>query len=330
MPATRRTLRLELEHWNYKSPFRITGHVWTAIEVLTVTLAEDGAFGRGEAAGVHYLGDNLQTMIAQIEAVRSCIEAGADRSAVQALLPPGGARNAIDCALWDLDAKISDVPAWRLAGLDAPRPLITTFTCGADSPQKMAQAAVTHKGAKALKLKLTGDPADADRVRSVRDARPDVSILVDANQGFTLASLERLMPVFTAARVELIEQPFPIGQDSLLDKFESPIPIAADESVQSGSDIAGLVGRFDVINIKLDKCGGLTEALAMARTAHSLGLEAMVGTMGGTSLAMAPGHLVGQLCRIVDLDGPILLKRDREPSFDYGSGELQCPAGLWG
>jgi L-alanine-DL-glutamate epimerase-like enolase superfamily enzyme len=194
----------------------------------------------------------------------------------------------------------------------------------------MAQTAKSYAGAQAIKLKLTGTPNDAERVRAVRAARPEAWLGVDANQGFTRASLADLMPVLVDARVGLIEQPFPIGREADLDGLRSPIPIAADESAQDLKDVAGLVGRFDIVNIKLDKSGGLTEALAMARQAHALGLGVMVGNMTGTALAMAPAGLVGQLCRIVDLDGPIFLRNDRSPGAVYENGTFWCPPEVWG
>jgi L-alanine-DL-glutamate epimerase-like enolase superfamily enzyme len=207
---------------------------------------------------------------------------------------------------------------------------MAAFTCGADQPQEMAAKARSYTSARAIKLKLTGDEVDTARVRAVRDARPEVRLSVDANQGFSRAFLDRLMPTLVESRVALLEQPFPVGQEGWLDGFRSPIPIAADESVQSLVDIPRLVGRFDVVNIKLDKAGGLTEGLAMARAAEALGLKAMIGNMLGTSLAMAPGFLVGQLCSVVDLDGPILLKRDRVDPVDYTDGWMTCPEALWG
>jgi L-Ala-D/L-Glu epimerase len=185
-------------------------------------------------------------------------------------------------------------------------------------------------GAECLKLKLTGEPIDAERVVAVREARPDVWLGIDANQGFTRPSLERLMPTLINARVLLIEQPFPVGQEALLDGFQSPIPIAADESVQGLSDIALLAGRFNVVNIKLDKSGGLTEALLMARACGDLGIDTMVGNMIGTSLAMAPAILVGQLCNVVDLDGPLFLKGDRSTLVEYCDGLITSPRDLWG
>jgi L-alanine-DL-glutamate epimerase-like enolase superfamily enzyme len=323
-------LRVEVEKWPLKTPFHITGHRWDDIEVIVVTLEQRGRVGRGEAAGVYYLKDDVPAMVQRIKSVSPSIEAGIDHKSLQHLLPAGGARNAVDCALWDLEAKLSGRAVWEMAELREPRPLVTTFTCGADRPEKMALAARAYKGAKAIKLKLTGESIDSERVRAVREARADVWLGVDANQGFTLDFLERLMPTLLETRTKLIEQPFPIGQEALLDGFRSPIPIAADESVQTRADIPGLVHRFNTVNIKLDKCGGLSEGLAMARDCQALGLEVMVGNMIGTSLAMAPAFLLGQLCSVVDLDGPIFLKADRANAVKYTDGLISCPESLWG
>ena len=324
------TLRADIEQWPLRAPFRITGYTWEFIDVLVVSLEKDGHVGRGEAAGVYYKNDTPASMMKQIERLRVQIEAGTSREDVQHMLPAGGARNALDCALWDLEAKLRGEHAWQMAGLAEPRPLLTTFTCGAAEPETMAGTAVGYANARAIKLKLTGEAIDAERVRAVRAARGDVWLGVDANRGFSLASLEELMPVLLDARVSLIEQPFPIGQDALLDGSQSSIPIAADESVQSLDDIRGLVGRYQVVNIKLDKCGGLTEGLAMARAARELGLDPMVGNMMGTSLGMAPAFLLGQLCEVVDLDGPIFLKSDRSNAVQYSDGFITCPQSLWG
>lgn len=323
-------LHAEIESWPLATPFRITGYVFESIEVVLVTLKSVGKVGRGEAAGVYYKNDKPQSMLAQLEAVRGEIERGISRESLRRLLPAGGARNALDCALWDLESKLTGRSAASIAGFDQPRPLLTTATCGADEPEAMAAMARSYGSAKAIKLKLTGDAADADRVRAVCEARPDVWLGVDANQGFTRPFLEKLMDVLLQARVSLIEQPFPIGEDAWLEGLQSPIPIAADESVQTLSDIRALVGRYNVINIKLDKCGGLTEGLEMVRTAQSLGLESMVGNMLGTSLAMAPACLVGQLCSVVDLDGPLLLRKDRAPAVQYADGCITYPPALWG
>jgi L-Ala-D/L-Glu epimerase len=322
---------VEVEAFRLKEPFRITGHTMHQTDVLTVTLELDGCVGRGEAAGVYYRpSEDVTSNAKKIESIRAGFESGISCKALQSLLTAGGARNAVDCALWDLEAKLTGRPAWQIAGLERPRPLLTTFTVSAKTPEEMAAGARHYRDAKAVKLKLTGEPQDADRVRAVRDARPDVWLGVDANQGFTRPFLETLMPVLLAANIALVEQPFRIGHESLLDGFASPIPIAADESAQSFADLANLVGRFQTVNIKLDKCGGLTEGLAMAREATRLGLEVMVGNMLGTSLAMAPSFLLGQLCSVVDLDGPIFLAEDRTPAVCYRDGMIECPEALWG
>lgn len=323
-------LTADVEKWPYTAPLRITGHTRDLSEVLVVTLEMQGLIGRGEAAGVRYRNESAASMLTCIEAIRARLSPGVTRETLQTMLPPGGVRNALDCALWDLEAKLSHRPTWQIAGLKKPVPLLTTFTCSAEPPETMAATARSYGQARAIKLKLTGEPIDADRVRAVREATPDAWLAVDANQGFSRPFLEQLLPTLVQARVALIEQPFPIGQEALLDGLRSPIPIAADESVQSSPDIKALAGRFNMINIKLDKCGGLTEALLMARAARGLGLEVMVGNMGGTSLAMAPAFLVGQLCTVVDLDGPIFLRSDRTNAVDYADGYITCPTELWG
>jgi L-alanine-DL-glutamate epimerase-like enolase superfamily enzyme len=331
MAARSVSLQLQMEQWPRRFPARITGYSWDTTRVLQLSITSDGATGRSEASGVYFRGEDVSSVQAQLEQLRPKIEAGIDRQMLHDLLPPGGARNALDCALWDLEAKLTGRPAWQIAGLATrPSPLLTTYTCHAASPEEMASQAKNYLGAKAIKLKLTGEDIDAERVAAVRETLPEVWLSVDANQGFTRPLLERFMPLFVKCRVAMIEQPFPIGQDALLDDFESPIPIAADESVRCLSDIPSMVDRYNVINIKLDKCGGLTEGLAMARDAKARGLKVMVGNMGGTSLAMAPAFLIGQQCDVVDLDGPIFLKSDREPSALYTNGMIYCPESVWG
>ncbi|MGB3844395.1 MAG: enolase C-terminal domain-like protein, partial [Sphingopyxis sp.] len=225
----------------------------------------------------------------------------------------------------------SGVAVHELAGLPAPRPLRTTFTLGADDPEAMAAGAVGYAQARALKLKLTGDLAlDIARVDAVRAVRPECWIGVDANQGFAIGELDALVAALVAADVKLLEQPLARGREADLDGYRCPIPIAADESVLTLADVDGLAGRFDVVNIKLDKCGGLTEGLAMAHRARALGLGVMVGNMVSSSLAMAPAFIVGQLCDIVDLDGPIFLAADRTPSIEYRDGDAWCDEAIWG
>jgi L-alanine-DL-glutamate epimerase-like enolase superfamily enzyme len=325
------TLSVTVERLRLASPFRISGFVFEEQDVILVELRDGNHRGRGEASGVYYLGDSADKMVAAIEAHRSTIEAGVDRTSLQRLLPPGGARNAVDCALWELDASRNRMAVRELAGLRSLNPLVTTFTLGADDPAVMVEGARKYNHALALKLKLTGDlDLDIARVRAVRAARPGVWMGVDANQGYTIDALDGLMGELISAEVALVEQPLARGREADLQGFSSPIPIAADESALSLSDVPGLVGRFSVVNIKLDKCGGLTEGLAMVRKARELGLGVMVGNMVGTSLAMAPGFIVGQLCDIVDLDGPIFLSRDRVPCATYAEGKIQCGEEVWG
>jgi L-alanine-DL-glutamate epimerase-like enolase superfamily enzyme len=325
------TVRLSIERFPYRQPFRISGHVFTETAVLLAEIDDGTQVGRGEGAGVFYLGDDADHMLRQAESVRAAIEGGADRLALQQLLPAGGARNALDCALWDLEAKRAGVPAWQLAGLAPPRPLLSTLTLGADTPERMAAAAVALDPAAPVKVKLTGElELDTARVRAIRAARPEAWIGVDANQGYVRATLEQLLPVLVEARIALLEQPLRRGDEAALDGLARPLPFAADESALTLAETDALVGRFDVVNIKLDKCGGLTEALAIAHRARALGLEVMVGNMMGTSLAMAPSFLVGQLCDVVDLDGPTFLAADRAPGVVYAEGHIHCPPGLWG
>lgn len=329
MPALR--LAVAVEKLEFSAPFRIAGRVFEHQDAIVVTLDDGTHVGRGEASGVFYLADGVPQMVAAIEAQRGAIERGIDRGSLQRLLPPGGARNALDCALWELDAQRAARPVWALAGLGAPKALTTTFTLGAEDPQVMAAGARRYAAARALKLKLTGDPAlDGARVKAVRAARPDVWLGVDANQAYTLDTLRQVIDLLVEARVELLEQPVARGHERDLEGFDSPIPVAADESALSRNDIAGLVGRFDTVNIKLDKCGGLTEGLAMAHEARRAGLDVMVGNMMGSSLAMAPAFLLGQLCDVVDLDGPTFLARDRTPAVHYSGGLIWCDEAVWG
>ena len=325
------TLEYRVETHRLAAPFRISGFVFEDSDVVVVELDDGQHRGRGEAAGVYYLRDDSAGMVAQLEAFRSEIESCASREELRQLLPPCGARNAVDCAFWELEAKRSGIPAYRTAGFDEPRPLITTFTLGADEPEVMAAGARNYADAKAIKVKLTGSlELDVARVRAIREARPDVWLGVDANQGFSAHDLPALVHAMGEQKVSLIEQPLPRGSEGDLEGFDSSIPIAADESALTLADVPGLVGRFDVVNIKLDKCGGLTEALLMAEEARRLGLGVMVGNMVGTSLAMAPAFVVGQLCDYVDLDGPTFLQKDREPSVEYRDGQIWCPDDVWG
>ncbi len=324
-------LTVSAEKLEFLAPFRIAGFTFPHQDAIVVTLQDGTHRGRGEASGVFFLGERIEGMAAAIEEKRSAIEAGIDRATLQQLLPPGGARNAVDCALWELEAQRHGRPVWAIAGLRAPRPLLTTFTLGAEVPEVMAQGARRAVQARALKVKLTGDlELDTARVSAVRAARQDVWLGVDANQAYRIGLLGPLVERLLAERVELLEQPLARGCEADLEGFECPIPIAADESALSLRDVASLVGRFAVVNIKLDKCGGLTEGLAMAREARRLGLKVMVGNMMGSSLAMAPAFILGQLCDIVDLDGPTFLAHDRVPGVTYTDGSIWCGDAVWG
>lgn len=326
----RMKLQVGIEKRPMTAPLHITGYTFTSFDALVVTLQEGGRIGRGEAQGVYYKGDNAPEMLAQIEAMRDTVQQGITRAELLDLLPAGGARHALDAALWDLEAKREGAPVWKLAGLEPPHPLVTTFTIGADDPATMADHARAFGEARALKLKLTDDDWNAERVRAVRAARPDVWMMADANQGFTRESLVRLLPTLQQCRVSLIEQPFPVGEEAWLDDLDCPIRIAADESVQDHTDLAKVAGRIGTINIKLDKCGGLTEALSMASQAREMGFDLMVGNMSGSSLAMAPAFVLGQQCAVVDLDGPLYLRDDYSPAARYEQGTIWCPEELWG
>jgi L-alanine-DL-glutamate epimerase-like enolase superfamily enzyme len=324
-------LTVEVERLEFSAPFRIAGFLFEHQDAIVVTVDDGKHRGRGEACGVYYLDDNAEHMVAALEAQRATIESGIDRAALQQLLPAGGARNALDCALWELDARRTGKPVWALAGLDPPRPLVTTFTLGADDPRVMAEGARKWAQAQALKVKLTGElELDVARINAVREARPEVWLGVDANQGYTVAGLGRLIHALIVANVVQLEQPVARGHEAGLENFDSPIPLVADESALGLADLAGLVGRFNMVNIKLDKCGGLTEGLAMAREARRLGLGVMVGNMMGSSLAMAPSFIVGQLCDVVDLDGPTFLSHDRVPGATYAQGMIWVDEAVWG
>lgn len=324
LTAVNRTLHL-------KVPFRISGFVFDRSDVVVVTLSDGESVGRGEGGGVYYLGDDIARMLADIEAARPVIEAGLSREELRSVMPPGGGRNAVDCALWELEAARAGKPAWELAGVGPLKPLLTTFTVSADTPTAMADRARSYTDARAIKVKLTGDlELDVKRVAAVRAACPDVWLGVDGNQGFARSQLEPLVEALLAERVELLEQPLARGREADLDGFKSAIPIAGDESLLSLADLPSAPGRFDVVNIKLDKCGGLTEGLLMAAEARRLGLTVMVGTMIGTSLSTAPALILGQQCDIVDLDGPTFIVEDQKHAVDYRDGFVSASADVWG
>lgn len=328
-----------IEHWDLIEPFEIARGVLTAIPLITLTLADSaGHVGRAEAAGVDYDGETPEGLQAQIDYILPLVLAAAPHGvvndatlqAVQELLPSGGARNAIDCALWDLRAKQSGIPAWQQAGLPPLRPLTTVLTLGLGSEADTRRKAREARHYPLLKLKCDAD-RHVDVVRWVREEHPTARIAVDANQSWTRDLLERVLSPLAALGVEMVEQPVPRFADAQLDGLRSPLPLAADESCVDRESLGDLVGRYQFINIKLDKCGGLTEALKMSNDALAQGLQLMVGNMCGTSLGMAPGFLVGQRCGYVDLDGPLLQSHDRDHAIAFADGVMQPPSPkLWG
>lgn len=327
----RLSLDVVTETLRLSAPFVISGYVFETSDVAVVTLSDGTHRGRGEASGVYYVGDDVPGIRVTLERVRPAIEAGIDREALRDLLPPGGARNAVDCALWELEAGRAGKPVWVLAGLASPQPVRTTFTLGANTPEAMAAGARRYADARSIKVKLTGELAlDIDRVQAIRAARPDAWLGVDGNQGFAIDELPELTAALAAAKVSLLEQPLKRSRENDLLGFTSPIPIAADESILSLAELDRAPGRFDLVNIKLDKCGGLTEGLMIAAEARRLGLGVMVGNMVGTSWAMAPGFVLAQLCDLVDLDGPTFLTEDRVPGVTYRDGDIWSGLEVWG
>jgi L-alanine-DL-glutamate epimerase-like enolase superfamily enzyme len=329
-------LKVKTESWVYKTPFRVSRGSQAALDVIVVTLSDStGCVGRGEAAGVDYDGETVPLMLAQIEAVRSAIEFGIDGAELNFagladLLPAGGARNAVDCALWDLTAKRRRSTAWALAEIPGPHALTTCITLGIDTAEAVAAGARRYAGWPLIKVKVDRErPLDA--VRLVHGICPGASMIVDPNQAWSCELLNRIAAELKSLGVVLVEQPVPRGQDETLRGYTGQIRLAADESLADRSDLADVQHLYQVVNVKLDKTGGLTEALATAREARSLGLGVMVGCMAGTSLAMAPGMVVGQLAEYVDLDGPLLHAEDREHGIAYDHGRMGLPSTvLWG
>lgn len=326
-----RVLRVEKRAIRFAEPFRITGYVFEAMPSIVAEIADGDCVGRGEAAGVYYLGDDQQHMLNTVEQVRDRVENGLSRSELQKLLPPCGARNALDCALWELDSRLAVTPVWKLAGVPRPRSLVTTFTLPADDPSVLAEKVERLSFAKSIKLKLDGNvDVDRERIAVVRQARPDAWLAVDANQGFTADNLDALAGAAREFSISLIEQPLKRGDEASLEGWKPGVPVAADESILDLGELEERARYFDVINIKLDKCGGLTEALEMARAARLLGKQVMVGNMGGSTLAMAPGFVLAQLCDVVDLDGPYGLADDPLAEQIYRDGMIFVPDALWG
>jgi L-alanine-DL-glutamate epimerase-like enolase superfamily enzyme len=323
-----RRLTLRIERWPLARPFIISRGTFTHAAVIVAEIAQDGHVGRGEAAGMSARGDTPEAMATEVESVRGAVEAGAGRDELARLLPPGGALNALDCALWELEARLAGRTVAELAGL-AAAPVTTVKTVSIGSPEAMAEEAATLAGFPIVKVKLGADDPVA-RIAAVRAALPHVRLIVDANAAWSPEALRDHAQQLADLGVELIEQPCPPALDGALTRGHSPIPLCADESCLTAADLPRL-GAFRLVNIKLDKTGGLTGALALARAATAAGFELMVGSMLGTSLAMAPASLIAPLCRYVDLDGPLLLMRDRAPGMAVdGSRIAPMSPGVWG
>lgn len=306
--------------------FAISRGARTEARVLTAEVHDGGRVGRGECVPYARYGETPEAVADAIAGLPRDI----DRAALQGLLPAGAARNAVDCALWDLEAKRTGRPVWQLAGLAPPRPVLTAYTLSLGAPEAMRAAAAANAHRPLLKVKL-GASGDLERLQAVREGAPAARIIVDANEGWTAADYAALAPALVAAGVELVEQPLPAGADAPLAGLARPLPVCADESCHDRASLAGIVGRYDMVNIKLDKAGGLTEALALAAAARAAGLGVMVGCMVGSSLAMAPAVLVAQGAAIADLDGPLLLAADRAHPLRYDAeGVHPAAPELWG
>ena len=324
--------RVTHDSFRLAEPFTISRGSRTVAEVLTVSLREGEITGWGECVPYSRYDESIESVTGQINSLPDFF----DREQLASLLPPGAARNALDCALWDLEAKQRNTSVWKLAGLSRftgrsiPRPEPTAFTLSLDTPQRMMAAASRNKHRPLLKIKL-GTPEDLPRLEAVRQGAPNSRIIVDANEGWSVDDYHRLAPRLLALGVEMVEQPFPAGNDSALETMERPVRLCADESCHDRASLATLAGKYDVVNIKLDKTGGLTEALALRSQAASAGFGIMVGCMVGSSLAMAPAVLLAQGADFVDLDGPLLLAEDRPCPLVYDEdGVHPPPAELWG
>ena len=324
------SLSVRTESWPIAGAFSISRGAKTEAQVVVAELSDGRHKGRGECVPYARYDEIVAGVMAALEAVGNRLGFGLDRTALQQAMPAGAARNALDCAFWDLEAKRAARPAHELAGLPAPRPLTTAYTISLGTPQAMADAARAAATRKLLKIKL-GGAGDAERIAAVRQAAPHSELIVDANEGWTTDNLAANLAACAAAGVTLVEQPLPATADVALAGVRRPISVCADESVHDRLGLASLVGRYDAVNIKLDKTGGLTEALAMIKESQRLGFDVMVGCMVATSLAMAPAILVAQGARVVDLDGPLLLAKDRPDGLRYEDSLVYPPTpALWG
>lgn len=325
-----RKLVVRTERFETARPFVIARGTKTHVDVLVAEIHDGPVIGRGEGTPIYYRGDSIDQALALGETVRDAVGAGASRAELIDLLPPGAARNAIDSALWDLEAKRAGKRVWELAGLPAPRPMLTAFTISLGDPGSMAEATRAAAGRELLKLKLGGE-GDAERVAAVRAAAPHARLIADANESWKDIDIEWMCHQLHSHDVELVEQPLPAGADADLVHVRSPVPLCADESLQSRAELGDIVGRYRFINVKLDKCGGLTEALALIHAARQRGLGVMTGCMLSSSLGIAPAFVAAMQAQFADLDGPLWLARDRPASLRFHGSDVDPPAvELWG
>jgi L-alanine-DL-glutamate epimerase-like enolase superfamily enzyme len=331
MPNVTARLKVRRDSWPLAKPFTISRGSRTVAEVVVAEIHDGALRGRGEGVPYARYGETVDGVVEALTAMSEAVAGGLDRAALQTAMAPGAARNALDVALWDLEAKQAGSSVWALAGIeDAPRPVVTAYTLSVDTPERMAAAAREESHRPLLKLKLTG-AGDLERVRAVRAGAPKASLIVDANEAWTLDHLRDYGPALAELGVALIEQPLPARQDEALATLPHPVPLCADESCHTSADLPSLVGRYDYVNIKLDKSGGLTEGLALLGAARAEGFKIMVGCMVGSSLATAPALLLAQGAEFVDLDAPLLLARDRQPGLRYEGSVVYPPKpNLWG
>ena len=325
-----RTLHAEHHRFALKTPFRIARGVKTFADVVTVTIADGDTIGRGEAVPYPRYSESVESALAAIESVRGLIEQGASREGLLGALPAGAARNALDCALWDLEARRAGCDVAGMLGREAPRRVATALTIGLDTPAAMAQAAAATGGAPLLKVKVDALAPDA-QIRAVRAAAPAAALIVDPNESWDQALVEAMQPVLVEAGVALLEQPVPSSDDAWLENFTPQVPVCADESIHVAADLDTVARRYQVVNVKLDKAGGLTEALDVVRGARERGLGLMVGCMVCSSLSIAPALHLASMADFVDLDGPLWLQEDRPGGVVFEGGYIHPPAaGFWG
>ena len=323
------TIEAKEEVWPLKEPFRISRGSRSEAQLVVVIVSDGRHSGRGEAVALARYNQSSASVLAQIESTKRA--KNLNRQSLQELLPPGAARNALDCALWDLEAKASRKRVWELANIPMIPEVETAFTISLNPPENMAAAAKANAELPILKLKLGGDHLDLARVEAVREAAPNVRLLTDANESWSPQHYQKIVPALEKLGVELIEQPFPANADEVLETLDHPIPVCADESCHTNANLPRLTNRYDVVNVKLDKTGGLTEALRLCSNARETGFKLLIGCMASTSLAIAPARLLASSAQWLDLDGALLLSRDRDHGLTYENGRIGLPSReLWG